>query len=303
MLRLGKNLGWVVLAAAGLMLPTAQAKAQTSTPQVPPPMTSPYGSSSAKAPSPSPQAPLAPRLSPTASAPSPSPHMRNKKAPVAEAVPSPAPPPATLEQSPPTAPQVSFQNGELTIDATNSTLSQVLRAVQSRTGAAIDIPGGAGNERVAGRLGPGQPRDVLNALLNGSKFDYVILGVTGNPGAVQKVILTPRQGGATTTAQSNNPPQQMPDDESPGDEATPVADAAENEYQNPDQPPPPPGGFRHPMMPPGGQVDPGAAFGNGQTQNGPKTPEQLMQQMQQQQQQQQQYQQQLNPANQNPQPQ
>jgi hypothetical protein len=56
------------------------------------------------------------------------------------------------------------------------------------------------------------------------------------------------------------------------------------------------------MMPPGGQVNPGAEFGNGD-QNGPKTPEQLMQQMQQQQQQQQQYQQQLNPANQNPPPQ
>ena len=34
------------------------------------------------------------------------------------------------------------------------------------------------------QLGPGLPRDVLNTLLNGSKFDYVILGVTGKPGAV-----------------------------------------------------------------------------------------------------------------------
>jgi hypothetical protein len=227
--------------------------------------------------------------------------MRNKKAPVAEAVPTPAPPPATLEQSAPTAPRVTFQNGQLTIDAANSTLSQVLRAVQSRTGASIDIPSGAGNERVVAQLGPGQPRDVLNTLLNGSKFDYVILGVIGgDPGAVQKVILTPRQGGATITAQSNTPRQPVQDDESQADESAPVADAAENEYPSPDQPPPPPSGFRHPMMQPGGQVEPGSAFGNGDQQNGPKTPEQLMQQMQQQQQQQQQYQQQLNPANQNP---
>jgi hypothetical protein len=230
--------------------------------------------------------------------------MRNKKVPVAEAVPTPALPPATLEQSPPTPPRVNFQNGQLTIDATNSTLSQVLRAVQSRTGASIDIPAGAGSERVVAQLGPGQPRDVLNTLLNGSRFDYVILGVTGgNPGAVQKVILTPRLGGATTTAQGSTPQQPMPDEESQGDEAVPVADTAENEYQNPDQPPPPPSPFRHPMMPPGGQVEPGAAFGNGEVQNGPRTPEQQMQQLQQMQQQQQQYQQQLNPANQNPQPQ
>ena len=228
--------------------------------------------------------------------------MRNKKASIAEAVPTPAPPPATLEQSPPTPPRVSFQNGELTIDAANSTLSQVLRAVQSRTGASIDIPAGGGSERVVAQLGPGQPRDVLNTLLNGSKFDYVILGVNGNPGAVQKVILTPRQGGSTTTPPGTIPQQPMPDEESQGDEAVPVADSAENEHQNPTQPPPQPGPFRHPMMPPGAQVNPGAEFGNGDP-NGPKTPEQLMQQMQQQQQQQQQYQQQLNPANQNPQPQ
>jgi len=311
MLRLGKSWGCAVLAAAGLMMPTAQASAQATSPQhAPPPMTSPYASPRPQAPgsspasAPSPQAPSAPRISPTASSPSLSPHMRNKKAPVAEAVPTPAPPPATLEQSPPTAPRVTFQNGELTIDAANSTLSQVLRAVQSRTGASIDIPAGAGSERVVAQLGPGQPRDVLHTLLNGSKFDYVILGVTGgDPGAVQKVILTPRQAAATTTAQGNAPRQPVQDDESQADESTPVADTAENEYQNPDQPPPQPSPFRHPMMPPGGQIEPGAAFGNGDQQNGPKTPEQLMQQMQQQQQQQQQYQQQLNPANQNPQPQ
>jgi len=295
-------------------MPTAQARAQATSPQQAPPMTSPYASPRPQAPgspnaspptrAPSPQAPLAPRISPTAGSPSPSPHTRNKKAPVAEVLPAPAPSPATLEQSPPTPPRVSFQNGQLTIDATNSTLSQVLRAVQSRTGASIDIPAGAGNERVVAQLGPGAPRDVLNTLLNGSKFDYVILGVNGNPGAVQKVILTPRQGGATTTAaQGNSPQQPMPDEESQGEEAVPVADTAENEYQNPDQPPPPPSPFRHPMMPPGGQVQPGTAFGNGEGQNGPRTPEQQMQQLQQMQQQQLQYQQQLNPANQNPQPQ
>jgi len=282
MLRLGKSLGFAVV-AAGLMMPIALASAQATMPQ----------------------ATTSPRTSPPA-APAPSAHPHHKKAaPVAEVPPTPPPPPPTLEQSPPTPPRVSFQNGQLTIDATNSTLAQVLRAVQSRTGASIEIPAGAGSERVVGQLGPGQSRDVLNTLLNGSRFDYVILGVAGNPGAVEKVILTPRQGGATMTAQSNNPRQPTQDDDGQADESTPVTDTAENEYQNPDQPPPPPGGFRRPMMPPGGQVqvDPGAAFGNGETQNGPKTPEQLMQQLQQQQQQQQQYQQQLNPANQNPGPQ
>ncbi len=85
------------------------------------------------------------------------------------------------------------------------------------------------------QLGPGLPRDVLNNLLNGSKFDYVILGVTGDPGAVEKVILTPRQGGATITAQGNTRSPAGQDDESQADESTPVADTAENDFQNPDQ--------------------------------------------------------------------
>ncbi len=292
MLRLGKSLGCAVLAAAWLMMPTAQANAQAP---VSPAMLTPQATT--------PQAPTPSHAAPAASAPSPNAHARHKKALVAEEPPTPPPPPPTLEQSTPTPPRVSFQNGQLTIDATNSTLSQVLRAVQSRTGASIDIPGGAGSERVVGQLGPGLPRDVLNTLLNGSKFDYVILGVTGNPGAVEKVILTPRQGGATITAQGNTARQPVQDEESQGDESVPVADAAENEYPTPEQPPPQPGPFRHPMMPPGGQINPGAGVGNGEPQNGAQTPEQLMQQMQQQQQQQQQYQQQLNPANQNPQPQ
>ena len=178
MLRLEKSLGWAVL-AAGLMMPLASASAQAPAPQAT-----------------TPQAATSPGTSLPAATPPPNAHARHKKAaPVAEVPATPPAPPPTLEQSAPTPPRVSFQNGLLTIDATNSTLSQVLRAVQSRTGASIDIPGGAGSERVVAQLGPGLPRDVLNTLLNGSKFDYVILGVTGNPGAVEKVILTPRQAG------------------------------------------------------------------------------------------------------------
>jgi hypothetical protein len=193
---------------------------------------------------------------------------------------------------------VRFQGGELTIQAQNSTLSQVLHAVQSQTGASIDIPASAGNERVVAQIGPGQPRDVLNTLLNGSHFDYVILGVLGNPGAVQKVILTPRQSGpaTTTTAQANPAPQPSDDDEAPVAENEP-------EYPNnrfPNGQPMPPGGFRRPGLPvPQQPPEQQNSFSAEQQQqeNGGKTPEQLMQELQEMQQQQQRYQEQLNPAN------
>ena len=168
------------------------------------------------------------------------------------------------------------------------------------------MPAGAGSERVVAQIGPGQPHDVLNTLLNGSRFDYVILGVVGNPGAVQKIILTPRQGGAVTTATAqNNLPQ--PAEADSGEEGVPVAED-ESQYQGPggeqQAPPPPPGNFRRPGFPvqPLNQVQQNAYSPDQQQQdNGAKTPEQLMQELQQMQQQQQQYQEQLNPSNRQPQ--
>ncbi len=148
-----------------------------------------------------------------------------KAAPVAEA-PAPAPVPLTPEQMAPTPPKVTYQNGLLTIDAKNSTLSQVLRAVQAQTGASIEMPSSASTDRVMMQLGPGRPRDVLNTLLNGSKFNYVILGMTDDPGRVQKVILMTRQNtpAAVNTAQNNGPGQAQPQAEEPQDEEMPPAE-------------------------------------------------------------------------------
>ena len=89
-------------------------------------------------------------------------------------------------------PEVSYSNGLLLIYAKNSTLADVLRAVEKRTGAAFDISSGDTSERVVGRLGPGPARDVLADLLNGSRFNYVMLSPAGNPSALSRVVLTPR---------------------------------------------------------------------------------------------------------------
>jgi len=227
----------------------------------------------------------------------------SKKEPVAEAPQPPAPPP-TLEQSPPTPPQVTYRNGELTIDAHNSTLAQVLHAVQSQTGASVEMPSGGAGDRVVAQIGPGQPRDVLNTLLNGTKFNYVILGVTGDPGAVQKVILSVRQGGPITTAQ--NTPSQEPQPEPEDDTAENQPQEYQNQYENPAHRPVP-GGFHRPLVPGQFRPQPPEAEQNSYTgpggeaqSNGTKTPEQLMQELQEMQQQQQRYEEQLNPANREP---
>jgi hypothetical protein len=216
-----------------------------------------------------------------------------KAAPVVE-VPQTPPPPPTLEQQPPAAPQVTYRDGQLTIDSRNATLSQVLHSVQTQTGASVDLPPGTGSERVVATLGPGKARDVLAALLNGSKFNYVILGENNNPGAIQKIILIakttgPSAGGGTMTAVQNNPGPRPPVQQ--------AIEPPEDEY-NPPEPEPDSQNQLVPGqtgMPGGDQISPEVINPAG------RTPEQMLQELQRIQQQQQQMQQQLNPANQSPQ--
>ena len=281
MVRLGHNLGLALLLAAGLCLAAGKSPAQTAAP-----------SSGASATSSHPQKA----------------HAHRKKAAPAVETPPPPPAPLTPEQMSPTPPQVTYQNGLLTIDARNSTLSQVLRAVQARTGASVEMPSSAANERVMMQVGPGRARDVLNTLLNGSKFDYIILGMANDPGGVQKVVLITRQNAAATvnTAQSSTPghaqPQYQPPPDEPLDEEMPLEAEPDNPPQSP-QGMPMPGRFRPgqvPMPQPDTNTEP--APGDGNPPNGRKTPEQLLQELQTMQQQQQNYQQQLNPANSGEQP-
>lgn len=81
-------------------------------------------------------------------------HKKSRKAPPP---PLPSGPTGPVQQIPldsiaAVPPQVSFQNNQLTIVASNSTLSDILRAVKKLTGAEIDVP--SAPERVVTRLGP-----------------------------------------------------------------------------------------------------------------------------------------------------
>jgi hypothetical protein len=118
----------------------------------------------------------------------------------------PAAPPPTLAQLPATPPQVSFQGGQLTISAQNSTLGDILKAVRAQTGATIDLPGTA-PERVVGQFGPAPARDVLASLLNGSHFNYLLLGSPTDPSALDRVILMAKSGSAVES--SPPPPTQQ----------------------------------------------------------------------------------------------
>lgn len=129
----------------------------------------------------------------------------------------PEPPKPTLD--------VSFNNGLLSINSDRSSLSEILFAVHQRTGAEIAIPAGAEQEKVVVNLGPASAPEVLSQLLNGSKFNFVILSSPKNPGALDQVILSLRTEGPVQAQASSPPPPPQP---APSDDAN---DA--NEENNP----------------------------------------------------------------------
>ena|ERR1022692_388064 len=91
--------------------------------------------------------------------------------------------------------EVSFQGGLLRISSDKASLSEVLFAVHQRTGADIPIPAGAEQEKVMADLGPAPAAEVLAHLLNGTKFNFLILSSSSDPLVLDRVILTPRSEG------------------------------------------------------------------------------------------------------------
>lgn len=114
---------------------------------------------------------------------------------VVELPPAPPPPPPTPGEMAPNPPNVSYEGGQLTITAENSTLSSILSAVGSATGANMDLPPGAASDRVWISLGPGPARAVLAALLVGTDLDYVIQASDEDQSRIQSVLLSPRNKG------------------------------------------------------------------------------------------------------------
>ena len=205
-----------------------------------------------------------------------------------------------MDQIPATPAKVSYEGGLLAISAHNSTLSEILRDVRKLTGASIDIPQGA-SERVVADLGPGAPRDVLALLLNGTSFNYVMLGSNSDPKAVSSVILMLKPSAADTqTAASGNPgtpsngvPQVQPFNRQPNfpppprgagnaqtvqdDDKDDDQDNAEDNAEDQAQPRP-----AQPVQP--SAQDQQQQPQPGQPNAGPKTPEQILEELRRQQQ-------------------
>lgn len=195
-------------------------------------------------------------------------HAPRKKA-VSAPVPQPAPPPQptvapSLFEQPPAPATVTAHTNELTVKADNSSLTQILHQVSSATGMRLD--GLGGDERVFGNFGPGAPREVLTALLNGTSYNVVMVGALPN-GAPRQLLLSRRASGGTSPQPAASANQNQPHN---GDEDNPD-DSGNSDDSSDDTPPPMQ--YSPPSIAPATPETPGASGAPGgapQTPDGPQ---------------------------------
>jgi len=108
-------------------------------------------------------------------------------------------------------PLVSFVDGQLSINATDVSLLEILTVLRSVTGADIDLPVNASSAHVTAHLGPGPARKVLSDLLSWSDFDYIIEGMDDDPLAIHSVMLMARmKGGSSSGPSTASPARSLP---------------------------------------------------------------------------------------------
>jgi antitoxin (DNA-binding transcriptional repressor) of toxin-antitoxin stability system len=121
----------------------------------------------------------------------------------------------SVESSAQPALDVTFRDGLLGIRANKVTLSEVLFAVQQRTGAQVSIAAGAEQEKVVADIAPAPAPEVLARLLNGSRFNFLILSAANDPRQLDRVILSARADGGVmplppVEVQNNNADEDDP---------------------------------------------------------------------------------------------
>ena len=180
-----------------------------------------------------------------------------KPEPVAVAAPlapPPAPPAPNWPANEPAKPaKVTWDSHGLTVEASNSSLDQILHEAAVDMGAKVQ--GLSLDQRVFGTYGPGPARDVLTQLLDGSGYNVLMIGDQGN-GTPREIVLS-TSGPANPPAQPANTVRTTSEEND--DEAVQTEPQSESQHIEPNRSP----------------------FGNG----GPvRTPQQVYEQMQQRQQ-------------------
>lgn len=103
---------------------------------------------------------------------------------------------AAQPEAPPPIAQVT--DGKLSIHANGQPFGSVLDAVRSATGIAVEMPD-RDSEPVFMNLGPVPMKDALMALVEGTRYNYMIVGSPTDAQRVTRLVLSARSGGDTGT--------------------------------------------------------------------------------------------------------
>ena len=154
-------------------------------------------------------------------------------------VPTPPVPTPPVPPPPPPKPalEVSFRRGLLSINSNKATMSEVLFAIHQQTGAEIAIPAGAEQEQVVVNIAPAPAPEVLAQLLNGSKFNFLILSSSTDPYSLDRVILSSRPEGPTPPPPPRSQARPVVEQDSGADVGPRVSSPPPNSTPPPDRPP------------------------------------------------------------------
>jgi hypothetical protein len=141
--------------------------------------------------------------------------------------------------------QVDYRNERLSILAHNVSLAQVLNEVQRKTGTQISVPPAATQELMVANIGLLPVREALSALLNGSRFNFIMVSSDSDPSKLKSLILTYRSGGVSQPAIVSPAPaavEGQPEPEVPQPEVQPQPEMQPQPQEGTGQQEPPQGG-------------------------------------------------------------
>ncbi|HEY2169769.1 MAG TPA: hypothetical protein VGJ30_09105 [Candidatus Angelobacter sp.] len=124
-------------------------------------------------------------------------------APIAQPVVTPAPSPEPMAA-------VNYTQGQLTVVSQSASLGTVLKLISAKTGAVIDVAPELQNEPVIAQIGPSAVREVMTALLDSPKIDYIIMGSGNGSGGMERILVRTRQSFGRNVIPMSRPQQPAP---------------------------------------------------------------------------------------------
>ena len=149
---------------------------------------------------------------------------------ITSAPPSIAEPVVSAATAPEPTASVHYAQGQLTVTSQSASLGTVLKLIAAKTGAVIDLAPELQNEPVVAQIGPSGVREVMTALLDSPRIDYIIMGSGAAPGGLERILVRTRQSFGRSeiaaTRPFQPPPQQTETELKLNENVPPVAGVA-----------------------------------------------------------------------------